>query len=470
MKYIYILLVLSCFGCSDWLDVKPSDRIAEDAAFSDLAGFKQALNGIYVELNNEALYGQTLTCEMVEILAQRYDINQENTEAYAFMDFDYTGASVKTRLENTWGKAYNLIANTNLILKNCEEHREVLSDEYYNLIKGETLGLRGMLHFDLLRLFGPVYAVDSTLASIPYYKEFTLNVNSSGPASMFMDNVISDLRQAEVLLEGDPIITSGVEGNVSDKFLQKRNLRLNYYAVQALLSRAYLYVGQKDSALYYANKIIEIQESKFPWVERTEALMGEAPDRIFSSEVIFALENRNIGGVYSRFFDATTLKAQSLLGMRADVIEYRFDYEENTDYRYAGSLKETSVVGNVAYCVFNKFQTGDSIYYEMMPMVRVSEAYLNAAEILMTEDPERSNELLTALREHRGLEKLYWTPEMSDITAEWYREFLGEGQMFFFYKRNFAEEMFSGRDPYGTVPVKKTNYVMPIPDAENKYN
>lgn len=194
MKYIYILLVLSCFGCSDWLDVKPSDRIAEDAAFSDLAGFKQALNGIYVELNNEALYGQTLTCEMVEILAQRYDINQENTEAYAFMDFDYTGASVKTRLENTWGKAYNLIANTNLILKNCEEHREVLSDEYYNLIKGETLGLRGMLHLTCCACLDR-YMLLIISCSIPYYKEFTLNVNSSGPASMFMDNVISDLRR-----------------------------------------------------------------------------------------------------------------------------------------------------------------------------------------------------------------------------------------------------------------------------------
>lgn len=470
MKYIYLLLIISCFGCSDWLDVKPSDRIAEDAAFSNLAGFKQALNGVYVELNADALYGQTLTCEMTEILAQRYDINQENTEAYAFMEFDYTGASVEARLENTWGKAYNLIANTNLILKNCEEHREVLSDEYYNLIKGETLGLRAMLHFDLFRLFGPVYSEDSTLSSIPYYKEFTLNSTSNVPANLFMDMVISDLRQAETLLEEDPIITNGVAGNAADKFLQKRNLRLNYYAVQALLSRAYLYVGQKDSALYYANKIIEIQESKFPWVGRTEALMGEAPNRIFSSEVIFALENRNIGGVYSRYFDATTLKAKSLLGMRADVIEYRFDYEDNTDYRYAGSLKETAVVGGVSYCVFNKFQVGDSSYYEMMPMLRVSEAYLNAAEILMTEDPDQSNELLTVVREHRGLEGLYWDPEMSDIMGEWYREFIGEGQMFFFYKRNFADEMFSAREPYEGVSVTKTNYVLPIPDAENKYN
>ena len=57
-----ILLVCVCFGCSDWLDVKPSDRVAESTAFSTVAGFRQALNGIYVELNSDALYGDALTC------------------------------------------------------------------------------------------------------------------------------------------------------------------------------------------------------------------------------------------------------------------------------------------------------------------------------------------------------------------------------------------------------------------------
>ena len=240
MKYIVILLLFISFGCSDWLDVKPSDRVAEEMAFSTVAGFRQALNGIYVEMNNESLYGASLTCEMVEILAQRYDVNQENTAAYAFSQYDYTSASVEAKLQSTWGTAYNLIANANLLIKNCEEHREVLSDEYHDIIKGEALGLRAMLHFDLFRLFGPVYATDSTMEAIPYYEEFSLEVAPSLNGELFMDNVISDLRAAESLLANDPIIMNGVRGDISDDFLSNRNFRLNYYAVQALLSRAYI--------------------------------------------------------------------------------------------------------------------------------------------------------------------------------------------------------------------------------------
>lgn len=473
MKYVIILFMLVCFGCSDWLDVKPSDRVAESTAFSTVAGFKQALNGIYIEMNTEALYGSSLTCEMVEILAQRYDINQENTTAYAFSQFDYTGASVEGRLEQTWGKAYNLIANTNLIIKNCEENRDVLSDSYHDLIKGEALGLRAMLHFDLFRLFGPVYSTDSTLASIPYYTEFVLNVAPSLSGEFFMDNVISDLRQAEILLGNDPIIKYGVKGDISDEFLQNRNFRLNYYAVQSLLSRAYMYTGQKDSALYYANKVIEIQETVFPWVKRENAMMGTEPDKVFSSEVIFALENRSITGLYSRYFDAATLKASSLLGLRTDVLEYQFDYATNTDYRYATSLKGSAIVNGVEYRLFTKYQNEvtDSIYSKMMPLIRVSELYLNAAEVMLDDDYRESIELYNVLLTHRGLEKIpSYYMDLSYIEDEYYKEFLGEGQLFFFYKRTGAESMRSATDPYGRTTVSKNKYVLPVPDAENKYN
>ena len=46
---IIILLAAVCSSCSDWLDVKPSDRVSEENNFSDVAGFKKALNGIYIE-------------------------------------------------------------------------------------------------------------------------------------------------------------------------------------------------------------------------------------------------------------------------------------------------------------------------------------------------------------------------------------------------------------------------------------
>ena len=78
--YILLLLfpVLLC-ACNDWLDVKPDDRISEDATFSTPQGFQLALNGVYIDLNVTNLYGQALTWDLVEILAQRYAISKSAT-------------------------------------------------------------------------------------------------------------------------------------------------------------------------------------------------------------------------------------------------------------------------------------------------------------------------------------------------------------------------------------------------------
>lgn len=74
-----------------------------------------------------------------------------------------------------------------------------------------------------------------------------------------MEYVIHDLQEAEKALANDPIITKGTlmesAGNESN-FLRYRVLRMNYYAVQGLMARVYLYAGDKTNASIYAKKVI----------------------------------------------------------------------------------------------------------------------------------------------------------------------------------------------------------------------
>lgn len=84
MKYsiYYILILFSGLlvsGCSKWLDVKPYDQISEQDLFETETGFQRLLNGVYIDLNDDALYGQTLTVEMVELLAYNYLIGDDPT-------------------------------------------------------------------------------------------------------------------------------------------------------------------------------------------------------------------------------------------------------------------------------------------------------------------------------------------------------------------------------------------------------
>ena len=471
-KCIYIILTVLAFtlyGCSDWLDVKPSDRVSEENAFSTLSGFKKALNGVYVELNQNELYGRSLTCEFVEILAQRYAIDQEASGNYLLTQYNYIGSDAKGRISSIWSKAYNLIANTNLILKNCEENRSVLPDDHYCLVKGEGLALRAMLHFDLFRLFGPVYGKDSALTSIPYYKEFVLEVKPSLVGNEFIQEVINDLLQAEELLQHDPIIEYGPQGDRLDNFKSDRNLRLNYYAVQALLARVYMYRGDKVKALEYAKKVITIQKKWFPWVDpMTIAASSENPDRMFSSELLFALQNLNRSSIFTSLFDGDNLKLTALLVPREDVVNEVFENEKQ-DYRLISGFASSSVeLGGVNYKVFNKYHGKDSLLSQVIPMIRVSEMYMIAAEA----EPKDADGVVyfNELRNNRGLESIpdRWMSFMLD--EEWCREFYGEGQLFFFYKRKMKTSVQSAYDRYGMTSVNLKNYVLPIPDGELQYN
>lgn len=455
-------------ACSNWLDVKPSDRISEETAFSTLAGFKQALNGIYVELNQNTLYGRALTSEFVEILAQRYAINA--TEApgnHLLAQYEYGGSDAKGRISSIWEKSYNLIANTNLILKNSELRREVLSDDYYHLVKGEALALRGMLHFDLFRLFGPVYSLDSLIPAIPYYTEFALEVNESLDGKKFMQLVIADLLAAEEELKEDPVIAYGPAGDKTDIFKSFRQLRLNYYAVQALLARAYLYIGNTGEALKYAKKVIEVQEKYFPWVKQLDIQGSDNPDRMFSSELIFSLQNINRNNIFTGLFDGSSLKLNSLLAPREDVIKEVFE-NELQDYRYVSWFNEVVELGGVKYKVMNKYQGKDSLFSQVIPMIRMSEMYLIAAEA--EENEEAGVEYFNELRNYRGLDGIRASWLSWSLEEEWRREFIAEGQLFFYYKRNNLEEIQSAHDKYGTVTMKPANYKLPVPDEELKYN
>ena len=466
------LMALMLVSCAEWLNVQPSDQVSEETAFGSVSGFKQTLNGVYVELNSDNLYGRALSCGMIEVLAQRYNVNEEFTRYYPLTEYDYTGATVQDQISGIWETAYNLIANLNKILENCEKRRgTVLSDEYYHLIKGEALALRALLHFDLFRLFGPVYQGNESQVSIPYYETFSLNVAPSLQASEFMQNVITDLENALVELKDDPIIENGISGKPGDTFLSYRNLRMNYYATEALLARAAMYVGDTERAGKLSQDVIDVhnRQNFFPFAESSQVLTTE-PDRVFSTEVLFGLQNLNVDLLYSSLFDATRLKAENLLAPNADVIAELYPTAARDDYRYRTSLNKTAEVGGNDYAVFQKYLGGDSLYSQLIPMLRVSEMYYIKAEIQINQGQNsEAMQTLTEVVTHRGLASPAMNNPQELLDDEYRKEFFGEGQLFFYYKR-LNRSSIDNASGFGTTSLGSAQYVLPIPDGETQYN
>ena len=175
MKRIFTYMIvlaglLAAGGCGKWLDVKPYDKIAEDELLLTEEGYMKLLNGIYIELNRDMLYGASLSVEMIEIMGGAYTVGTDNSVWGNYRDlaeYQYGTQYWRARMNETWNKAYSLILNCNMLLENIESDRKLFTEDNYRMVKGEALALRAMLHFDMLRLFGPVYSRNPDALSIP---------------------------------------------------------------------------------------------------------------------------------------------------------------------------------------------------------------------------------------------------------------------------------------------------------------
>ena len=205
--YILVLSMVTLSSCDAWLNVKPYDKISQDELLSTEAGYIKLLNGIYVELNRDMLYGGALSVEMIEIMGGAYVIGTDNSVWGNYADlaeYEYGTDYWRARLNETWNKAYSLILNCNLLLENLDKTDVKFTGDNYKIIKGEALALRAMLHFDMLRIFGPVFSRNPQMLSIPYYKKYSVVPNEMLTASQVAEEITHDLHEARILLANDP--------------------------------------------------------------------------------------------------------------------------------------------------------------------------------------------------------------------------------------------------------------------------
>lgn len=481
MKKIIYTMIIACTtlfaSCDSWLEVKPYDQIAEGELQKSEEGYQKMLNGIYIDLNSDALYGQTLSVEMIEVMGGAYTIGTDNSVWGNYKDlssYQYNTEYWRNRLDQTWNKAYALILNCNKILETIDGNKNLFTDGSYYIIKGEALALRAMLHFDMLRLFGPVYSKDSDKKAIPYYTKQTNSPEPILTAQEVMEKITTDYEDALNYLANDPVKTEGTmmssTEDGSSNFLRYRALRLNYYAVEALMARAYLYMGNKTEAFKYATDVIKTADQNiFPFVDKNLVIGSPAdPDRIFSSEVLFALTNTSRGTIHKNFFDPSRLPnyvfrmddsmmSNLVYGGAATTGGYQDDYRYRACWMATGS--------NRYFYKYSDMVANGSIQNTMIPMVRLGEMFLIAAES-QSGDLKAGVQYVNALRRNRGVSSLTTlTPDL--LKYEYIRELYGEGQLFFLYKRlnsDIITSATSSKNPKASDLI----FVVPLPDTETE--
>ncbi|WP_164121869.1 RagB/SusD family nutrient uptake outer membrane protein [Sphingobacterium sp. xlx-130] len=475
MKNIRILLSLASLffilsSCSKWLDVKPEDKFIEEDVFSTPQGFYDALNGIYMNLGKSSLYGSTLTLDVPDVLARMYAINSLRPDFRRPLNaYNYEEENVQKTIDRIWSEMYANIANINVFISNLERKGAVLDKQSLAIMKGEALAARAYLYFDLLRMFAPAYAVDPLAERLPYYDKVSSEIVSYSTTKDVLEKILIDLELAAGILQAsDPVMDlplvdlTGGKVELGEKpFLTFRNYHFNYYAVKALEARIHLYKGDKADALAAAETVIGAK-SKFPWV----TVQNSTSNKIFSTEMLFGFENTDLYNRYRALF-APSLDDNTILaaGTNDNFLKNIFENWEN-DLRFGNHWVES---GGKNYKVFIKYQEPSGFllnYKNTVPGIGLAEVFLIAAEC--TPDSNKALTYLNELLTNRKCDVIADPNGVNDrIGKEYRKEFYGQGQLWFYYKRNQASSILDATNNTN-YSIRESVFTFPIPLSETE--
>lgn len=482
VKITLVLLSSLTISCQGWLDVEPKTEVKSDIMFESESGFKDAIIGCYILMSKSSMYGRELTTGFLDVIAQQYSIDQNGGDYYRIKNFEYDRA--ESIISNIWGQAYTTIANVNNILENIENKENILHPTHYSIIKGEALGLRAFLHFELLRMFGwgdlENHPENLKRACIPYVTSYNKEITKQNTGEEVLPAIHKDLEEASVLLEKyDPWSTAKKnEAYVlpnDDKFYTNRMTRFNYWAVQATMARVYMWEGKRDKALSIVENFINnrSQIENLDWI-KDQTINNEAEierDLTFSTEHLFRLD---VHKLYEGLRDLIDPDYNSpnpnnrLLFHTSEYAQKLFEIDDhvgNSDYRYTRLYTRATS----KYSIRKFYDMENYKYSDRMPLIRMSEMYYMGAECLNRQGKTKDAvALLNVVRRNRGIAEDKMLPSgitsqklTEEIEKEWKKEFLGEGQMFYFYKRLGYTKF-----PNSSLPITEKVYVLPIPEDE----
>ncbi len=494
-KYIYIWFVISLFflnasSCSDWFDVSPENLVEKDDLFSTDEGFRIALNGIYLDMSDEPLYGKELTWSFVSFLAQNYDITPYSWNTLSpyipATKYDYENTYLLKVTDAIWEKGYNTIANCNVLIQEIEKRDGSFftqGEREKQLLLAEAKGLRALMHFDILRLFAPAPIVNDNNVYIPYVTEYPTLQPERLPTSEVLENVIDDLEYAKTnLAENDTAYNAIMMTNTNYRFAPGfsgeakggpffgfRGTRFNYFAATALLARVYQYKGDNENAYKNAFEVYRYHADK-TWFKFTASsqiiieMNNRRHTRLYD-DILFAFNNSNIYSIYTTWNSANYFRSRLLIRntthlFGSDTDDFRLTKLIYSNYSLKWEPKTMDGWYNSSII---------EIEDRLLPVIRLSEVYYIMCEYLADKDISKGIGLLQELRIARGA-KTPLDPAMPKdkfleaVYNDATREFIIEGQTYFLYKR-LNKPMYNG-----TTPIDMSGkYVLPLPNSERTY-
>jgi len=241
-KFLPLLLVIA--GCVK--DVNPSDSITTANLTTSASGLTAAVNGAYALLKDHIEFAGSVD-ENNMYLRQYFQCSDfasddivcgQTTTDPLFYSFTLDHTATQTNTRYFWYVSYKIINDVNTVISAIETSGA--SDATGQQLLGECYFLRAFAHFNLVRFFAMPYSESPTGAGIILRTSVSdPSVKARATTADVYQTVIADAEKGASLMNASRGVMYGTKE-----------------AAWALLSRAFLYEGNNDSTVYYANRVI----------------------------------------------------------------------------------------------------------------------------------------------------------------------------------------------------------------------
>lgn len=441
------ILAASLSSCvNDWLDVAPSDGTDADAALTSSSDLDAARTGMYKALKGNSdlvdYYGQQFFVYGDVHAGDDYQYNNlgGSNRASFYYDMNYQTASEfssSTSSSNVaWKSPYIVIGRANRIIAAAEggalsdaAEAKATIDQY----AAEAKVLRALAHFDLVRIYGKPYTEDQGASLGVPLVTGVLESNAKPARSTVAEvytQVVKDLTEA---ISSNALATETEPGYVS------------VWGAKAILSRVYLNMGDYANALSVAEDIIKNSGAALwtrdQYFKAWDASTPNESEFLFRLNVAGSTDNNDLNGI-GNLQGRDGYKEMVATKKFVDMLSADANDVRNDMFLPATADKEVAVYGtNKVFLNKLRGQGGNLRNVTIVPIIRLSEVYLTAAECAF-----RNNDKTKAVEYLNDLVKNRTTTEASLATVdnitleriliERRKELIGEGQRYFDALRN----------------------------------
>lgn len=278
-------------GCNDFLTKEPVLTQSTELTLATFDGLDNAIAGAYAPLASYAWYGPAFVFD-AELRSGNGKKPIEGDYNSGRFDVPYNLNYNESSTSGLWSYGYFVISAANNVLDAIETvDLTGIEQKDVDNLKAEALFLRAFSHFDLVRLYAQPYGYQPQGPGVPV-------VLKTDPAGKPARNTVAEVyAQIEAdLLEAENLISDDyTRAGVTDP-----KAAVTKPAIQALLSRAYLYMEQWQKAADYATKVIN--NSKFRMWTADEYPTVWGMDAAGEGEVIFEVYG-DINNAYDAYWE-----------------------------------------------------------------------------------------------------------------------------------------------------------------------